>query len=114
MTDKVKYGLLKAVTAAETAMLSVNTALTAHAADDVEVLDIGDKTMGDIVGSIISFILDIARYVGVALLVFGLYQLYTSFKDENPDGKIKAVTFCMTAVGLITLKTVLKAVGVIA
>ncbi len=114
MTNKAKYGLAKAITAVETMALGTGMVLTAHADDITVNTDIGDKSMGQIMGGIIGFILQMAQYVGVGLLVFGMYQLYTAMKDENPDGKIKAITFCIVAIGLITLKTALKAVGLIA
>lgn len=82
-------------------------------ATTVTVNDLSGKTTDQLVGSIIGQVLTLARYVGVMLLVFGFYQLYISFKDDNPDGKIKAITICVTAVGLMTIKSILEAVGVI-
>lgn len=79
----------------------------------VTVSNLDNQTIDSLVGKVIEQVLTLARYVGVILLVFGIYQLYMSFKDENPDGKVKAITLLITSVGLMTIKSIMKAIGVI-
>lgn len=115
---KTKTGLLKqkavkAATGAQAIAFMVGQSMTAQA-KSVTIVDQEGADMGSIMGGVISFICSIAMYIGIGLLVFGLVQLYTSFKDENPDGKIKAISFCVVAVGLMTIKAILKQIGIIA
>lgn len=92
--------------------LSATSPLMA-AAGGVTVNIAADADIGTMIGKIIDQVLTLARYVGVILLIFGIYQLYMSFKDENPDGKIKAITLLVTSVGLMTIKSIMSAIGVI-
>lgn len=94
-------------------ILTFVSPLTAMAGNDISVALTGEETIGTLVGSVIGTVLDLARYVGIILLIFGLYQLYLSFKDDNPDGKIKAITLLVTSVGLMTIKMILVGLGVI-
>lgn len=107
LSMKAKQKIVRASILAETAMLSFNNALVANAGSDITIAVDEDANMDTIVGGIIGFILDLARYVGVVLLVYGIYQVYMAFKDDNADSKIKGISFCIMAVGLITIKTII-------
>lgn len=95
-------GALMAVTRKVAATCSVQIG------DNVENAD-----MDTLMGGVATFVLDLLRWLGVFLLIWGIGQLYLSFRDENSDGKIKALLVCIAAIGLITLKFLLKQMGVI-
>lgn len=105
---KMRCKLTKAVVTAESAALMVTSAMTVCADEGEDVPAIATKDMNSIMNDIIGFICNIAMYVGIGILVYGLFQLYMSFKDENPDGKIKAITLCVVAIGLVTLRVVVN------
>lgn len=110
---KIKNLKAKAEKLIRTACMAFLTAVEPLSAYGVTVTVPTDLSMDSLVGKVIDVVLTLARYIGLILLIFGLYQLYLSFKDDNPDGKIKAITLLVTSVGLITLKSILKLVGLI-
>lgn len=63
--------------------------------------------------SIITLILTIARWVGVVLLVWGIFQMVMSFKDENAEGKSRSMLFIGSSIALIGLKSLLTVAGII-
>ena len=106
----LKQKVVKGALTLQTAMLVAP--LTASANTQIAVNS--NTSMDDIIGRAIDVVLTLARYVGVILLIFGIYQLYMSFKDDNPDGKVKAITLLVTSIGLITIKSILVGMGIIA
>ena len=62
---------------------------------------------------IINMILTIFRLVGVVILIFGIAQVVMAFKEENPDGKSRGMLTAGAGIGLIGLKTLLVAAGIL-
>lgn len=110
---KCKSKVAKAIAGVETFVMGLSTAMTASASGVTIKVD-DSASMEGVMGNVVGFMCSIARYIGIGLLVYGAIQLYMSFKDENPDGKIKAISFCVVAIGLISIKTALKLMGIIA
>lgn len=65
--------------------------------------------MDTMMGGIIGVVFTMARYVGVFLLVYGIWMTIQGFKDDTVDGKIKGITMCVIAIALISLKTLVSA-----
>lgn len=63
--------------------------------------------------SIITLILTIARWVGVVLLVWGIFQMVMAFKDENAEGKSRSMLLIGSSIALIGLKSLLAVAGII-
>lgn len=68
-----------------------------------------DKLMGAIVGAILT----IFRYIGVILLCWSVGQLILAFKDGDGNSKTQAAMMVVVSILLITLKSILKLVGII-
>lgn len=65
--------------------------------------------MDTMMGGIIGVVFTMARYVGIFLLVYGIWMTIQGFKDDTVDGKIKGITMCVIAIALISLKTLVSA-----
>ena len=64
-------------------------------------------------GKIIGILLTITRYVGVALIVYGVYEIVMSFMQNQPEAKTKGIIMALAGVVMVALKSVLKGLGVI-
>ena len=61
----------------------------------------------------LELITDYAVYAGALVLAFGLIALAFSFKSQNSEGQMNAITFLVTGAILVSIKAVLTFVGVI-
>lgn len=68
---------------------------------------------GELMGKIIGILLTITRYVGVALVIYGVYEVVMSFMQNQPEAKTKGIIMALAGVVMIALKSILAAVGVI-
>lgn len=67
----------------------------------------------NMMGNIIGILLTITRFVGVALCVYGVYEIVMSFMQQQPEGKTKGIIMALSGVAMIGLKSILKGAGVI-
>jgi hypothetical protein len=79
----------------------------------VTINDKSDASLGDVMGSVVGFMLDALRSVGVAFLAWGIFQFFNALKDENADSKSKAIMVIVAGVGMCLVKSVLKILGFI-
>ncbi len=63
-------------------------------------------------GTVIGVILTIMRYVGVAMLVYGVYEIIMSIQNNQPEAKTKGIIMALSGVVMIGLKTVLQQFGI--
>ena len=73
---------------------------TAYAADPS--VD-SDKLLSQFV----SIVVQLARYIGVILLVWGVVMLVLAFKNEDADSKSRAIMLIAVAVVLVAMSTFL-------
>jgi hypothetical protein len=73
----------------------------------------GEKSSSDLMGSVIGLILGITQYVGIALIVFGVYEVVMSFMNDQPEKKVKGITIALAGVLCATLKSILTTMGII-
>lgn len=73
-----------------------------------------NANMNGLMGGVAGTILDLLRWLGVFLLIWGVAHIYLSFKDDDANAKIKAMMQTGTAIGLITLKFILIQLGILA
>ena len=71
-----------------------------------------NASMDDVMGNVIGFILTLSRWVGVALLIYGVYEIVMSFMQNQPDAKTKGIIMAFAGVVLIALKSALGLMGV--
>ncbi len=67
-----------------------------------------DGAMNNTISAVISIVTTIFMWLGVALLVFGLASLGLAFKDDNSEGKVRALQVCLAAIVLISIKWIVK------
>lgn len=73
----------------------------------------GGANAADLMGKIIGILLTITRYVGVALVVYGVYEVVMSFMQNQPEAKTKGIIMALAGVVMIALKSILSATGII-
>ena len=92
-TKKKKCGLFRKIMTGAgimSAMASMS-ATTAFASfgEDVTVTANGGTDASTMMGKIIGILLTITRFVGVALVVYGVYEVVMSFMQNQPEAKTK-------------------------
>lgn len=113
---KNKNALAKAVAFGTTVSAMATNAMVAMAddwGDSVTISDGGANATG-MMGNIIGILLTITRFVGVALTVYGVYEIVMSFMQQQPEGKTKGIIMALSGVAMISLKSILQGAGVLA
>lgn len=62
-------------------------------------------TAGDAISKVVNIVLDIFRYIGIILTLWGIGSLVMAFKNEDADSKSRAIMSLVVGIALITLKT---------
>lgn len=65
-------------------------------------------------GKILGILLTITRFVGVALTIYGVYEIVMSFMQQQPEGKTKGIVMALSGVAMIALKSILQGAGILA
>lgn len=73
----------------------------------------GDMQAADMMGRIIGILLTITRFVGVALVIYGVYEIVMSFMQNQPEAKTKGIIMALAGVVMAALKSILVALKVI-
>ncbi len=108
---KIKNYVTRGLFVASLATMMIGSA----SASSITVDDSGLGTTADsLMGKIIGILLSITRYVGVALLIYGVYEVFMSFMQNQPEAKTKGIIMALCGVCMISLKSILVAVGVVA
>lgn len=68
---------------------------------------------GQLMGKVIGVLLTITRFVGVALIVYGLYEVVQSFMQNQPEAKTKGIIMALAGIACTALKSFLSGLGVI-
>jgi len=55
---------------------------------------------------VLSLICDIMRYAGIAMLIYGIYEVIMSVQNNQPEAKTKGVIMALSGVVMISIKTV--------
>ena len=73
----------------------------------------GEGAASDMMGKVIGILLTISRYVGVALAIYGIYEVVQSFMQNQPEAKTKGIVMALSGVVMCTLKTICSSIGLI-
>jgi hypothetical protein len=68
---------------------------------------------GTLMGNILGILLTITRYVGVAMVIYGVYEIVMSFMQNQPEAKTKGIVMALSGVVMIGLKGVLVNMNII-
>lgn len=117
VTKKRKCGLFRkaAIGAGVMSAMMSTTAVTALAdfgSDDVTIQDTG-VSAGTMMGKIIGILLTITRFVGVALVVYGVYEIVMSFMQNQPEAKTKGIIMALAGIVMTALKSILQSLGLV-
>lgn len=64
----------------------------------------------NLMGTIIGYVTQIALYIGIVLLAWGLIQLFMAFKNEDADSKQRAIMVIVAAICLIAIGPIIDGV----
>lgn len=81
--------------------------------DNVTVTNPTTTDAGALMSKIIGILLTISRYVGVGLVIYGIYEVVMSFMQNQPEAKTKGIIMALSGVVLIGLKSILQGLGVV-
>lgn len=81
--------------------------------DDSVTINATATDAGNLMGKIIGILLTITRYVGVALVIYGVYEVVMSFMQNQPEAKTKGIIMALAGVAMIALKSILAAAGIV-
>lgn len=98
------YGTVTAVAA---------TIIQASAFGDTVTITATDADANTMMGNVIGILLTITRFVGVALAIYGVYEIVMSFMQNQPEAKTKGIIMALAGVVMIALKSVLQAMNII-
>jgi hypothetical protein len=105
--------IVSLVLAAMIVSMNMTCAFATGGFGDSVSINTGGADAGDLMGKIIGILLTITRYVGVALVIYGVYEVVMSFMQNQPEAKTKGIVMALAGVAMIALKSILSATGVI-
>lgn len=114
---KAKSGLMKCVIAASPilSMMGMPVIARADGGDDFGSVTVSTSSGSatSLMGKIIGILLTITRYVGVALVIYGVYEIVMSFMQNQPEAKTKGIVMALAGVVMIGLKSIIVGLGII-
>ena len=69
--------------------------------------------MDTLFGGIVDIIIKMASYVGMILVIGGIFQLILAYKDDNADAQSKAIRYIVVGASLMGLRLFLTMSGII-
>lgn len=72
-----------------------------------------DPNADDLMNNIIGILLTITRYVGIALVIYGIYEIVMSFMQNQPEAKTKGIVMALAGVVMIALKSIISGLGIL-
>lgn len=74
----------------------------------------GDSTLGSeadgLMDKVIGILLSICRYAGIALLIYGIYEIAMSFMQNQAEAKTKGIIMALAGVVMIGIKSIVNGV----
>lgn len=114
LKNKITKTKIAVMSAVVSTMISANSLALAAGFDDSVTVKSGTGVDASVMmGKIIGILLTITRFVGLALVIYGIYEIVTSFMQNQPEAKIKGIVMALSGVVMIALKSVLIGMGVI-
>lgn len=104
--------LMTGVTALSAVTGMAATQAFANGFDQQVSIATGDADGTKMMEKIIGILLTVTRYVGVALVIYGVYEVVMSFMQNQPEAKTKGIVMALAGVVMVGLKSLLGANGV--
>lgn len=102
--SKIKSGVNSKCALASAYLITTLTSITGHA-------DVNSVDPDVLVKTLIDYVFKIFQYIGVILLAWSIGSLVLAFKDENADGKSRAIMVLVVSVLLISVGTIFDALN---
>ena len=80
-------------------------------AGDGVIINKNTGSVDSMMGKVIGILLTITRYAGVALCVYGVYEIVMSFMQSQPEAKTKGIIMALSGVAMISMKSILGSSG---
>ena len=111
--DKIRNALVKASAFAAAASTVATATMTQAFAfgESVTVNKSGGEDPDAMMGKVIGILLTITRFAGVALCVYGVYEIVMSFMQSQPEAKTKGIIMALSGVAMISMKSILGSSG---
>lgn len=103
-----------ASTAIAASMFTTTAFANDFSGEKVKIDTSSNANAADLMGNVIGVLLTITRFVGVALIVYGLYEVVQSFMQNQPEAKTKGIIMALAGIACTALKSILSGLGVIA
>lgn len=113
--EKIKGSINELKAAVMSTAVAVSMMPATVMAGDWEKVTINDGSASakDLMGSVIGILLTMTRYIGIGLIVFGVYEVVMSFMNDQPEKKVKGITIALAGVVCAALKSILVGMGII-
>lgn len=114
--NKIKNALVKASAFAAAASTVASAAMVnvfAFGTEGDVTVEGSDANASTMMGRIIGILLTITRYAGVALVVYGVYEIIMSFMQSQPEAKTKGIIMALSGVVMVTMKSILQNLKII-
>ena len=92
------------------AAVLASTTTSVGAASNITISDGTIKGADALVGTLLGFITQMARYIGMILLVWGIVQFIMAFRNEDADSKSRSIMVCVMAIVLISIKKIAQTI----
>lgn len=114
---KTKLAIAKLICFVETLMFMISNSTMAYAkgfgAEQAVSIKTSVASANKLMGQLIGILLMITRYVGVGILVYGVYEVVLSFTSDQPEKRVKGISLALAGVVLVALRSVIAGFGVI-
>lgn len=70
-------------------------------------------TMDNLMNGMGGIVIQIARYIGMFVIISGVLQLLLAYKDDNAEGQTRAIRLCVIGIALVGFEVLLRTVGII-
>lgn len=75
-----------------------------------DVSGVDDADGSEMMSKVIGVLLTISKYVGIALVIYGIYEVVMSFMQNQPEAKTKGIVMALSGAVMIGLKSIVMAV----
>lgn len=113
-TNKIKGLYTKIKSKLQGAAIALMTTASSTVPASAATVAINENTdIGVLIGSIVEFICRIAFYVGVVVLVSGIFMVTMAYKDDNSEQQTRGVRMAAVGAVLVGFRLALKWIGII-
>ena len=102
----------KVLTGAAAFSVAVGTAVTpVFAQFEAASFDVsGEADADSMMKNILGILLGISKYVGVALVIYGIYEVIMSFMQNQPEAKTKGIVMALAGAVMMSLQSIMNTV----